>query len=343
MGRSASKNLSAFQKESRVSQAKDSKKVHKPRKHIVRVKEGVPEIVFESWVEKKRFQFMDAGFAFLEAGLKFFGLYERGRKNSFNIRLDKKEFHFASLPHEFDGLKILFLTDLHLGLACGLKEKIIEAARNVDADLCLFGGDYRYGPRTPLRPVLEEMRDIVEVINTPLGLYGVRGNHDPVELVSGLEKIGIRMLMNSSIPVKKGGQEIYLAGVDDPFHYKAHDLEEAFKNVPKGKFSIFMAHTPQLSFDVESFEPDFYLCGHTHNGQIRIPWLNHWVHWIHGTQQEVIYGKWLNNRIVGYTGAGVGASGVKVRFRCPPEIGVLTLKCKQRIQKPASTHSNDQK
>ena len=298
-------------------------------KHIIRFNEEIPEMIFDSWFAKKRFQFTIFIYSLLEVCLKFSGLYARGNKNSFKIRLDRKEFHFASLPHAFDGVRIIFLTDLHLGLDCGLKDKIIEVLQEVDADLCLIGGDYKYGPRVPVSPVLEEMQEIVQSINTHLGVFGVRGNHDPIDLVAGLEKMGIHMLMNSSVSIKKDKQEIYLAGVDDPFHYKTHDLNEAFRNVPEGKFSIFMAHTPQLHVEAESFQADFYLCGHTHNNQIQIPWVNYLVSWIHGIGKRYCYGKWFNKRMAGYTGAGVGSSGVKVRFRCPPEIGILTLKRKE--------------
>jgi uncharacterized protein len=323
-----SKAFSNPHEKSRNDQKEGSEKPNSFRKHLVKTQEETPDIVFESLLAKTHFQVLKVSFSLLEASLKLFGLFEKGKKNTLDIRLDEKEFRFSSLPLEFDGVKILFLTDLHLGLGCGLKDRIIEVVREIDVDLCLIGGDYRYGLTMPVSPVLEEMREIIESINTPMGIYGVRGNHDPLELVPALEEMGILMLMNSSVTISKGEQQIYLAGVDDPFHYKAHDLDRAFKKVSEEEFSIFMAHTPQLNDEAERFGADFYLCGHTHNSQIKIPWVSPLVAWAHGIQNKFFYGEWRNKRMKGYTGAGVGASGVKVRFRCPPEIGILTLKRK---------------
>lgn len=133
------------------------------------------------------------------------------------------------------------------------------------------------------------------------------------------------MLMNESINLEKNSFLFFLVGVDDPLYHKFHDLEKAFENVPSDAFKIFLAHTPELYKLAYQKGANCYLCGHTHNGQIHVPYFG--PLFIYSTSPRTIAGGvWQYKNISGFTGPGVGTSGTPVRFLCLPEITILELK-----------------
>jgi hypothetical protein len=89
-----------------------------------------------------------------------------------------------------------------------------------------------------------------------------------------------------------------------------------------------MCHSPDVYKDAEESGADMYLCGHTHQGQIRFPWLGALLYFS-SAPREFCLGLWKHGNMTGYTSPGAGASDPTVRFRCPPEIHVFTLKSAQ--------------
>ncbi|MZH15510.1 MAG: metallophosphoesterase [Nitrospinae bacterium] len=262
---------------------------------------------------------------FLKLFLKSAGLFEQGRKNALDLRLENRVLNVQGLPEELEGLKILFLSDLHFGNELELTEIIVEKIHGIKVDLCLFGGDYQYYRSKSLEPTIEGMKKILSVVNASLGIFAVLGNHDTIELVPELEKMGVRTLMNESILLEKNSLPFYLVGVDDPFYFGFHDVEKAFRNVPDNSFNIFLSHTPDLYKDASEKGADFYLCGHTHHGQIQFPLYG--PLFLHSqAPRELGLGEWSYKDMAGFTGPGVGTSGAPVRFRCSPEVTCLELR-----------------
>ena len=113
--------------------------------------------------------------------LKFSGLWSRGIRNALDLREKPVDIHFSNLPQSFDGLRILFLSDLHLGRSPELVTRITDVVQQLKFDLCLFGGDYRFHFSDSMDPCLEDLKTIVTYIDAPLGIYGVLGNHEFVK------------------------------------------------------------------------------------------------------------------------------------------------------------------
>ena len=257
--------------------------------------------------------------------LRATGLFERGRKNALDLRLESRVLNIQGLPEDLEGLKILFMSDLHFENEQKLTEVIVKKTHDLKVDLCLFGGDYQCHRSKSLGPTLEGMKKILNAVNASLGIFAVLGNHDTIELVPELEEMGVRVLMNESILLKKSSFPFYLVGVDDPFYFGFHDLGKAFRNVPDSSFNIFLSHTPDLYEIANEKGTNFYLCGHTHHGQIQFPlygplFLNSLA------PRELGLGKWRYKDMTGFTSPGVGTSGSPVRFRCSPEVTVLELR-----------------
>ncbi len=156
-------------------------------------------------------------------------------------------------------------------------------------------------------------------------VYGVMGDHDTIQMVPGLEALGIRMLLNESEVIVRGGQQIYLAGIDDAHCFKADSIEKAALRIPYGEFSILLSHTPEIYRQAAHADFNLLLSGHTHGGQICLP----------GSIPIILdaklprrlgAGAWQYHNMTGYTSVGAGSSVVPVRLNCPPEITLHRLR-----------------
>jgi len=256
---------------------------------------------------------------------KLTGIYRKGIANALQVGITERSIVLPSLPAAFEGFRILLLTDLHVDGVPGLAEKIGEVVDGLEVDLCLLGGDFRMETYGPLAPALRELKKVIPHLHAKFGIFGVLGNHDCLEMIPDLEDLGVVMLVNESHSLEKGDKKIYLVGLDDAHYYRTHEPATAFSEVPAGVFSIVLCHSPEALDEVLPFQPDLYLCGHTHGGQIRLP--GRAPIFTHcRAPRFTAEGLWQCGRMVGYTSCGIGSSGIPLRFNCLPEAVVLTLK-----------------
>ena len=258
--------------------------------------------------------------------LKVIKKYDIGVRNALDVRFRQIELRFSDLPVSFDSYRILFMCDLHLDGLPGITERIIDIVSGVECDSCIIGGDIRYEMFGSSFLATRRLRQIVKNIKAKDGVFGVLGNHDCIEIIPDLEDAGVWMLVNDAYPLKRNGETIWLVGVDDPHYYRAHDLNLAFKEVPKDAFNIFVAHSPEAYRDAAQHMARFYLCGHTHGGQVRLPFYDGPIITHSRAPRKIASGLWEYKEMPGYTSSGVGPSGVPVRFNCPGEVVLFTLK-----------------
>jgi len=256
------------------------------------------------------------------------GLNHRGQRNVLALQVVEQEFPLACLPPAFDGFRILFLSDLHLDGLPGLTEAIIEKVRPLAYDLCLIGGDVRMELYGPAAPSLRLLQLLLANISAPYGMFGVLGNHDCIEMLPDFEEAGLLMLVNDSWRLEKDGQQLWIVGIDDPHYYRAEDLDLAFRKVAAHDCSILLAHSPEACGAASAYSPGLYLCGHTHGGQIRLPGRGPLIT-NSRAPRHTAEGRWRVNGMQGYTNRGAGASGVPLRFNCPGEITLITLRSMQ--------------
>jgi predicted MPP superfamily phosphohydrolase len=260
----------------------------------------------------------------LRQGLKAARLYERGMANALAPVCRHVRLQFGDLPAAFDGLRILHISDIHIDGVDGLAEIIAEKVSGIRADLCVLTGDYRFKNSGTCRNVYPPVEHIISSIDASNGVYGILGNHDASEIAFRLEDMGVRMLVNEAVRVERDGSAVWIAGVDDPYDYRCDDLSLALQDVPANEFTILLAHTPDLYRTAARAGVNLYLCGHTHAGQIRLPWLGALFHHAAAPRSHAC-GVWRYRRMQGYTSAGAGCSGLPVRFNCPPEITLIEL------------------
>lgn len=260
----------------------------------------------------------------IRIALKLAGLYERGRRNAERLVVRRNEVRCRNLPPAFDGFTLLHLSDLHVDMNEGAMRRLVELAAGLRYDLCVLTGDYRGKTFGPFAATLDGLARLRAELAAPV--YAVLGNHDTIQMVPGLEAIGIRTLLNECVTIARGEQRIHLAGIDDAHYFRVDNIEKAAEEIPDGEFSILLSHTPEIYRQAAHAGFDLLLSGHTHGGQICLPGS------IPITLDAVLprrmgSGAWQYREMSGYTSVGAGSCIVAVRLNCPPEI---TLHCLRR-------------
>lgn len=251
---------------------------------------------------------------FLKAGL----LFEAGKRRALDLRIVDLGLSFPDLPLEFDGYRLLHLTDLHVDGLPQMADIIADRVRQHPVDLCVWTGDYRWRVHGPYEQVLPGLASIADAISTADGHYATLGNHDPVALVEPLERLGLRVLANETVTQRRGSASLHITGLDDVHYFYTEDAAAALAAAPAG-FRIALVHSPEAAHLAASAGYSLYLCGHTHGGQICLPGgipitLNCVL------PRSMGNGRFNHHGMIGYTSAGAGVSIVPARFNCPPEI-----------------------
>jgi predicted MPP superfamily phosphohydrolase len=250
------------------------------------------------------------------------GLYARGQRNALDIRLVDHQVSLSHLPSSFVRMRILHLTDLHIDMSQEIADAIIERVRDIDYDLCVLTGDYRFRSSGDIQATLQCMARLRASLKEPV--YAVLGNHDSIRMLPELEAMDIHVLMNEHAEIRRGGDILYLAGIDDVHFFGTGNIPRAMTGVPAEAVSILLTHTPEVYQKAADAGVDLLLCGHTHGGQICLPGgiamtLDARI------PRRMGRGHWRFQQMVGYTSPGAGSSVVDARLNCPPEVTVHTL------------------
>lgn len=262
--------------------------------------------------------------AILKLGLQATGLYARGVNNALKPAVRTLRLCFPNLPAAFEGFQILHLSDFHIDGNEALANRIVPMLARLEPDLCVFTGDYRFDITGPCDALYSPMRHIISSISAKHGIFGILGNHDASEIAYGLEEFGVRMLVNEAIELRERDDALWLAGIDDSFDYRCDDLPATVAAIPSHAFKILLAHSPERYQEAAESGFDLYLCGHTHAGQIRFPWIGSLRH-NSKVPRIYSYGHWRSKQMHGYTTAGIGCSSLPIRYNCPPEIVLIEL------------------
>jgi predicted MPP superfamily phosphohydrolase len=251
--------------------------------------------------------------------LRVTGLYGRGKRNALAIRSVEHRIELAHLPDAFEGFRVLHLSDLHIDQSPEIAHHIIERVRELDYDLCVLTGDYRFQTSGDIGPTLAGLERLRAQLSSEV--YAVLGNHDSIRMVPGLEAMGIRTLLNESAVLRRADASIHLAGIDDAHYYEVGNIHKAAHEIPAESVSILLSHTPEVYRQAAHAAFDVLLCGHTHGGQICLP----------GGVPIILEariprrlgrGRWQYRQMIGYTSPGTGTSVADVRLNCPPEVTI---------------------
>jgi predicted MPP superfamily phosphohydrolase len=187
--------------------------------------------------------------------------------------VEKKQYVINNneIPEMFDGMKIVFLTDIHHGVffSRARVRNIVNSVNRLDADIVLLGGDYVEGSPRYIQPCFNELG----LLRAKYGVFGVLGNHDHWQGADScrkeMQKSGIRSIDNNAYWIYKNGQRLRLGGVGDHCEDKQY-LERTTDSVSTSDFVVLVSHSPDYAMEITSDKVDCIFSGHTHGGQITL-------------------------------------------------------------------------
>jgi uncharacterized protein len=263
------------------------------------------------------------------AGLAFYA----GEISRHELEIVRRTITLPKLPDPFAGMKIAQISDLHFQeyTEAVFIEAIVRKINQIAPDLVVLTGDFVSTNPLPRHFSVKmacHCAEILSRLQCPLR-YAIMGNHDVLvgsgAVTDALHTHGIPVLANSCTPLERDGRRLWLAGIDDALEGRP-DLTAALPGGrnPDREPLILLAHEPDFADYALGRQIDLTLSGHTHGGQVRIPFLpplllpQLGVHYVQGLFH-------LRDGMQLYVNRGIGAVNLPFRFRCPPEITVFTL------------------
>jgi predicted MPP superfamily phosphohydrolase len=233
------------------------------------------------------------------------------------LRIETVQIRSAALPAELSSLRIVQISDLHLGLIHreGMLRTVVEKIHSLQPDLLVATGDMVDARLDHLEALLP----LTASLSPPLGKYAVTGNHEVYagmkEALDFLQLGGFTVLRNQRTVIQPG---LSIVGVDDPATGKARPEEELLPEKKEG-FTLLLKHRPLVNAGTPG-RFDLQLSGHAHRGQI-FPF--NLLTRLHYPQQDGLYplapGAWL------YASRGTGTWGPPMRLFSPPEITLFII------------------
>lgn len=238
----------------------------------------------------------------------------------------------AALPTAFDGLRVVQISDVHVGphtRAAWLKG-IADAVTGAAPDLIVVTGDL----------VDDFDEDVTHYarglghLAAPLGVFVIAGNHDIYanwpKVRARLDALPVRVLVNEHAVVTRSGMSLAIAGTGDPAAGRgagsargAPDIPATVRDIPAGMFTLALAHNPALWPALAERDVHLTLSGHTHWGQLAIPALD-WC--LASPFLEHAMGWHARGGSLLYIHPGTTWWGIPFRLGTPPEVAVLTLR-----------------
>jgi len=229
-----------------------------------------------------------------------------------------------------DPLRVAVLADIQ---SCAVDDHLREAVRRVmelEPHLILLPGDLMQCPGVAARErAIPQFRELLGQLDAPMGVYFVLGNTDRAGTVlRALEGTRVRLLQDEVVSLAHGDRRVALAGADFAGRGTSfvRSLEERRDD---GEILILLAHYPDMLYFLdEDTRVDLVVAGHTHGGQIVLPFVGPLVTLSRVPRRMAAGGLHeVDGRRI-YVSRGVGverASAPRVRFNCPPEVTLLTL------------------
>lgn len=257
------------------------------------------------------------------------------------LELVHKTIEIDGLPNTFEGMTIAQLSDIHLDEFTEpfLLREAIDEVNRARPDVVLLTGDYVSAEVLPRHLTIEAAWQCGKLLSRIecAQRYAIFGNHDiwagEQHVGDALRSNGITVLRNSYLPIERGGDRIWLAGIDDPVYGQPDPdtaVPSSIRNIPHEPV-ILMCHAPDYVDELGSHPAgqavSLVLSGHTHGGQVRLPFVGPLQ--LPPGGRRYVDGLFKIGSMQLYVNRGIGTVGVPFRFDCRPEITFFTLQSAQ--------------
>jgi predicted MPP superfamily phosphohydrolase len=262
----------------------------------------------------------------MAGGLSYSTLFEPRSFRIETIRLELKR-----LPKVFSGLRVAQISDIHMGGWMNRErfQRVVDLIGAQKPDVLLITGDFLLGYHftEAAQQFLTDLHDVLSPLAKSIPSFAVLGNHDyrmnPKAVRQMLSSSGVTDLTNTVVTLTREGQSLHLCGVDDVWFGDVR-LEQVTAQLSDNSAAILLAHEPDFADrSAATGKFDLQISGHTHGGQIVLPFygppmLPHLGH-------KYPSGLYKVGSMFQYTNRGVGMHSLAVRFNCPPEITIFEL------------------
>jgi len=247
--------------------------------------------------------------------------------------LAERRLDLASPRWQLPEITVAMASDLHVGAphaSLAMLDRMVAGINAAKPDLIVLPGDF------VIRGVLggetidpEVIAQHLAQLSAPLGVFATLGNHDwwfdgnGKRVRAALEGQGIRVLENESVTLRHQGKSFSLIGIGDDMTDHA-DVQKAMQGVGKDTSSLVIVHDPANLPELPA-GPSVAFAGHTHGGQIRLPWIGALI--TPGRAPRAHAYGWVDaGPVPAFVSAGIGTSILPVRFNCRPEYLILRLR-----------------
>jgi predicted MPP superfamily phosphohydrolase len=297
----------------------------------------------------RRYFFQTAGY--FAGAVPFVGALYGFAVERLHFQVERVEVPVPGLPPELDGLRIVQLSDIHMGgyMPGGQLRRAVTMANELGAELAVVTGDLISWRGDPLNDCVEELA----ALRAPLGVWGCNGNHETYagyqDLAAKLfQHAGMRLLRQENTELHWRGAKFNLLGVDhqttrgfNPRRWRI--LEGVEPLLRPGMPNILLSHSPNAFYRAAELGIDLTISGHTHGGQIQVeiidPHLNparfmtRFTAGLYSRSAGVPLA--MDSDALGapaarvahlYVNRGLGTIATPIRIGAPPEITLLTLR-----------------
>jgi uncharacterized protein len=259
----------------------------------------------------------------------------------FSFRVIKTEVSIPELPPGLDGLRIVQLSDIHIGDFMPREEvrRAVDMANSLDAHLAVVTGDFITGEHDPLEACVTELRRL----RAPLGIFGCNGNHEIYARAEDLaqelfRQRGMRLLRQQRTELEWQGGRLNLIGVDYQRDRMVRGprrpmLDGVESLVRRDMPNLLLSHNPNSFYRAAALGIELTLAGHTHGGQVQVEIVDKHLNpakfitrFIAGPYQLPMSSAAGSRQAFLYVNRGLGTIGVPARLSVDPEITLLTLR-----------------
>jgi hypothetical protein len=242
------------------------------------------------------------------------------------VLLSRHDVQVPGLPPALDGLRLAQVSDVHFPGNQLAARAALEHLHREQPEIVLLTGDM-----TESEPALEDVRLFAGEARGSIATVALLGNWEHrVGVADGKARetyrsAGVELLVNQARTVDVGGVPLTLVGLDDGVEGRS-DISTARRGIVRSSTEIWLVHAPIFAAQPPpgiTARPAMVMAGHTHGGQIRIPFLPP----LKPTGAGRFLEGWYHDTFAPlYVSRGVGTTGIPARFRCPADLPIFTLR-----------------
>ena len=249
------------------------------------------------------------------------------------LSVTREEISCARLPDALDGLRIGVMADIHYKPEQDeeLLEEAVALLNREKPDLIALPGDFMDSDPSVIEPMLRVLKKLAP----SHGVFASMGNHDgwaaeSANLRRRFEKAGISMLINRNHGIRVRNERLAIAATDHIWLGKP-DSSATLRGIAADTPVIALVHEPDYFDEItQRRDIQLQLSGHTHGGQCRVPLIGYAPAKV-AYGRKYVYGSFEHGDSRLFVTRGMGTTGLRIRFACPPEVAVLTLRSGNRV------------